>query len=87
MTVATHGRPGKTQTIAYTSTPATAAAFGTATYAVRLIATTACLVSVGDAVSMLRAPLWPEVFVCSPGQIVTVTQLSAAGSICITELE
>lgn len=85
--IATHGRPGKTQTIAFDATPATSAAIGPQTYRVRLVATAAALVSIGDAVGMYLAPNFPEVFLTSPGQSVTVEQFAAAGSICITELE
>jgi hypothetical protein len=85
--IATHGRPGTTQTIAFDATPATSAAIGPQTYRVRLVATAACLVTIGDAVGMYLAPNFPEVFVTSPGQSVTVEQFAAAGSICITELE
>jgi hypothetical protein len=85
--IATHGRPGKTQTIAFTATPATSAAIGGQTYRVRLVATTAALISIGDATGMYLAPNFPEVFVTSPGQTITVVQSSAAGNLCITELE
>lgn len=87
MTIATHGRPGKTQTIAYTSTPATSEPIGPQTYSVRLVATTAALVTIGDAAGMYLAPNFPEVFLTSPGQSLTVVQVSAAGSIYLTELE
>jgi hypothetical protein len=87
MTITSHGRPGKTQTIAYTATPATSAAFGSQTNRIRLIATTAALVSIGDAVNMYLAPNFPEIFLVSPGQSLTVAQFAAPGSICITELE
>jgi hypothetical protein len=85
--IATHGRPGKTQTIAYTATPATSQAIGPQTYRVRLVATTAALVNLGDAASMYLAPNFPEVFIVTPGQSLTVVEVSAAGNLCLTELE
>jgi len=82
-----HGRPGKVQTLSYSATPATSAAFGTQTFGVRLISTTACTVNMGDTIGMLLAPLVPEVFTVSPGQTITVAELSSAGQLCIVELE
>jgi hypothetical protein len=87
MTIATHGRPGTTQTIPFTATPATSATFGPQTYRIRLVSTTAALVSIGDAAGMYLAPNFPEVFLTSPGQTVTAAQVSAGGNLCITELE
>lgn len=87
MTITSHGRPGKTQTLAYTATPATSAAFGPQTNRVRLAATTAALVSIGDAAGMYLPANWPEIFIVTPNQSLTVAQFAAAGSICITELE
>jgi hypothetical protein len=87
MSIVSHGRPGKTQTIAFTATPAPSAPVGPQTNRIRLVATTAALVSIGDAVSMYLAPNFPEVFLVTPGQSLTVAQFAAAGSICITELE
>ena len=87
MTIVSHGRPGKTQTIPYTGTPATSAAFAAHTNRIRLVATTAAVVSIGSAVSMYLAPNFPEVFLVSGGQSLVVAQFAAAGSICISELE
>ena len=85
--IATYGRPGLTQTLAYSASPATSEPIGSQTYRVRLVATTAALVSIGDAVGMYLAPNFPEVFLTSPGQSVTVTQFAAAGQLALTELE
>jgi hypothetical protein len=85
--VSSHGRPGKTQVISYTATPATSAAIGAHTNRVRLVATTAALVTLGDATSMYLAPNFPEVFVTTGGQSLTVAQVSAAGNLYVTELE
>jgi hypothetical protein len=87
MTIVSHGRPGKTQTIPYTGSPATSAAVGTHTNRVRLVATTAAIVSIGNATSMYLAPNFPEVFLVTPGQSLIVAQFAAAGNLCISELE
>jgi hypothetical protein len=89
MTITSHGRPGKTQTIAFNATSAAAAAFGTQTRRVRLAATSGCLVSItnDDEAGMYIAPNFPEVFLVTPGQILNVVQQSAAGTLFITELE
>lgn len=87
MTVISHGRPGKTQVIPYTGTPATSASVGPHTNRVRLVATTAALVSIGDATNLYLAPNFPEVFLVSGGQSLTVAQVSAGGNLYLTELE
>lgn len=87
MTVISHGRPGKTQVIPYTGTPGTSASVGPQTNRVRLVATTAALVSIGDAIGMYLAPNFPEVFLVSGGQSLTVAQVSAGGNLYLTELE
>lgn len=87
MTIADHGRPGKTQVIPYTASPGTSAAFGKVTTRVRVVATTAALAALGDATNLYLAPNWPELFLVSPGQTLAVTQVSAAGNLYLTELE
>jgi hypothetical protein len=87
MTIMIHGRPGKTQTIPFTGSPATSQPVGPQTNRVRLVATTAALVSIGDATNVYLPPNWPEVFLVTGGQSLTVAQFAAPGSICITELE
>jgi len=87
MTIVSHGRPGKTQVIAYTGTPTTSAAVGPQTNRVRLVATTAALVSIGDATNLYLPANWPEVFLVSGGQSLTVAQVSAGGNLYLTELE
>jgi hypothetical protein len=87
MTITSHGRPGKTQTIPYTGTPAASAAVGSQTNRVRLVATTAALVTLGDATNLYLAPNFPEVFLVSGGQSLTVAQVSAGGNLYLTELE
>jgi hypothetical protein len=81
------GRPGKTQVIPYTATPGTSAAVGPHTNRVRLVATTAAVVSIGDATNLYLAPNFPEVFLVSAGQSLTVAQVSAGGNLYLTELE
>jgi len=87
MTIVSHGRPGKTQVIAYSGTPGTSAAVGSMTNRIRLVATTAALVTLGDATNLYLAPNWPEVFLVSGGQSLTVAQVSAGGNLYLTELE
>lgn len=87
MTIVSHGRPGKTQVIPYTGTPATSAAVGAHTNQIRLVATTAALVAIGDATNLYLAPNFPEVYVVSGGQTLSVAQVSAGGNLYLTELE
>ena len=85
MTIVSHGRPGKTQVIPYTGTPATSAAVGAHTNRVRLVATTAALVSIGDAANVYLPPNWPEVFLVTGGQSLTVAQVSAGGNLYLSQ--
>ena len=86
--IATHGRPGKTQTIAFTATPANSAAFGSQTFRIRLVATSACTVTIsGGASAMYLAPNFPEVLLVTPGQSLSVVEVSANGNLFLTELE
>jgi hypothetical protein len=87
MTVISHGRPGKTQVIPYTGSPAPSAPVGAHTNRIRLVATTAALVTLGDAVNMYLPPNLPEIFLVTPGQSLTVAQVSAGGNFYLTELE
>lgn len=87
MTIVSHGRPGKTQTVPYTGTPATSAAVGSQTNRLRVVVTTAALMSIGRATNLYLAPNFPEIFLVTPGQTVTVTQVSAAGNLYLSELE
>jgi hypothetical protein len=85
--IATHGRPGKTQAIAFTATPANSTAFGSQT-CIRLVATSACTVTIsGGASAMYIAPNFPEVLLVTPGQSLSVVQVSANGNLFLTELE
>ena len=87
MTVVSHGRIGKTQSIPFNATPATSAPIAAQTNRVRLVATSAALISIGNAVGMYLSPNWPEVFLVSGGQSISVVQVSAAGNLYLTELE
>jgi hypothetical protein len=90
-TVVSHGRPGKTQAIAIGASSAPAAALGSQTRRVRLVATAACLVTISndDEAGMYLAPNFPEVFLVTPGQIFNVIEVSGgtAGTLYLTELE
>jgi hypothetical protein len=87
--ISTHGRPGKTQAVPFTATSAAAAPLESQTRRVRLVATSGCLVTISndDESGMYLAPNFPEVFFCTPGQIINVVEQSAAGTLFITELE
>jgi hypothetical protein len=85
--ITSHGRPGKTQVIPYTGTPGTSAAVGAHTNQIRLVATTAALVALGNATNLYLPPNWPEVVLVSGGQSLTVAQVSAGGNLYLTELE
>ena len=87
MTVVSHGRIGKTQSIPFNATPATSAPIAAQTNRVRLLATSAALVSVGTAVNVYIPANFPEVFVLTGGQSITVTQFAAAGNLYLSELE
>jgi hypothetical protein len=80
------GRLDKTQSIPFTSAPAASAPVGSQTTKVRLVATTACFISIGAAVSVSLPAGLPEYFTISPSQVVTVIQATAAGTLCLTEI-
>jgi hypothetical protein len=89
MATQNHGRIGKTQAISFNATPANAAAIGPQTFAIRLCATAACLVSIGDASNLYVPPNWPEVLISTPGQILSVVEFSSGniGQLFLSELE
>jgi hypothetical protein len=80
------GRLDVTQNIPLTTAPATSAAIGPQSYKIRLVATVACNVSIGDAASVLLPAMASEYFQCSPGQTVTATAVTGTGSLCMTEI-
>ena len=95
-------RWGATQTIAYTGTSAAASnAFGAQTYAVRLCATSACVVKIGDGAqtavddntgSFLPA-VWVSYVQVNPGQKIAAIRkgtdgltTATSGTLWVTEL-
>jgi len=86
------GRQSATQNVAYTGTAAASTVFSSQTYKVRLLATTDCYFRIGDGTptattsdSYLPA-LAAEYFTCTPGQKVSAVQVTAAGSLNVTEI-
>jgi hypothetical protein len=78
------GRLDTTQNLAITTSPATSAPIAAQTYKIRLAATVACNVSIGNAASVLLPALASEYFQCTPGQTVTAVAISGTGNLCIT---
>ena len=85
-------RPGAAQEVAIGAASATSAAFGAQTYQVRLAATSACRIRIGDGTptalatdSYLPADR-PEYFTCTPGQKIAVVQEAAIGKLSVTEV-
>lgn len=85
-------RYGTVQKVAYT-TAANSSAVGAQTYAVRLVATTACHVKVSKAGTSatatdgyIAANAPPEYVCVSPGDIISVVQDASGGNLWITEL-
>ena len=87
--VSRHGRLGRTQSVPFNATAATSANFGSQTYRIRVVATAAALITLGDAIGAFVPPNWPEVFICTPGQSISVVEAvsGATGNLEITELE
>lgn len=86
-------RPDTTQSVAVSgSSAATPAGVGTQTYAVRLFSTTDCFVKIGSSglsatTSDMPLPASkPEYFRVTPGQYVAAIQLTASGTLYVTEL-
>jgi hypothetical protein len=85
-------RLGAAQDVAIGAASAASAAFGTQTYQVRVVATSACRVRIGEGTptalatdSYLPADR-PEYLTCTPGQKIAVIQESAGGKLSITEV-
>jgi hypothetical protein len=84
-------RLGSPQNIAFSATPGTSAPFGTETYRVRVMVTSAAYVVIANgtvatnADTMLAAN-FPETFICSPGMTVSALEVSASGVLSVTEL-
>lgn len=87
-------RLGVTQTISYDASVAITNAFGAQTYQVRLVATTACCVAIGDGVqtATVANPYLPanvpEYVTVSPGQRVAAIKFTGgtAGVLYVTEI-
>ena len=82
-----------TQVVSYTGTAANSSAVGSQTYAVRLVATTACHVRINATTptavttDTYLAALAPAEYVAvSPGDIISAVQDASNGKLYITEL-
>lgn len=86
------GRLDTHQSVAYTGTAGTiATAVGTQTYKVRVVVTTAAYVKVGNSPTATTSDVYmpadtPEYFTITPGMKVSAIQVSAAGTLHVTEL-
>jgi hypothetical protein len=85
-------RLGAAQDVAIGAASAASAAFGAQTYQVRVAATSACRIRIGDGTpnalatdSYLPADR-PEYFTCTPGQKIAVIQEAAGGKLSVTEV-
>jgi hypothetical protein len=85
-------RLGTHQSAAYTSAAATVTnAFSTGTDAVRVIATTACYLKIGNTPTATSADVYlragvPEDFVVTPGQKASAIRVTTSGTLHVTEL-
>lgn len=85
-------RPGAHQSVAFTGTAGTIAnAVNAQTRAVRIVATEACYIAVGVAPTATAAGVYlpadrPEVFMVSGGEKVSAVQVTAGGTLHVTEL-
>jgi hypothetical protein len=86
-------RPDTTQSVAVSaSSAATSAGIGAQSYAIRLFSTTDCFVKLGPAGTTATTSdmLFPanhvEYFRATPGQYVAAIQLTANGTLYVTEL-
>lgn len=81
----------RNQVVAYTGTPGLSAATGSTINVVRIVLATAGFVAFGSAptagTSDLFLPaLWPEYFIISPGNKISIVQLSSGGNAYIGEM-
>jgi hypothetical protein len=85
-------RLGPHQSVAYTGTAGTITnAFGAGTTAVRVIATSACYLRIDNSPTATTSDVYvaagvPEVFLVTPGQKASAVQVSAGGTLHVTEL-
>ena len=88
----TPSRLGAAQEIAIGAVSAASSVFGASTYRLRVAATSACRIRIGDGTPVASATdaYLPadraEYFVCTPGQKIAVIQEAAAGKLSVTEL-
>jgi len=85
------GRLGPAQNVAYTGTAGATTAIGTQTYKVRVLVTTDAFVTTdGTTPSNTSGAYVPalqvEYFTTTPGQVVKAVQVSAGGTLYITEI-
>ena len=87
-----HGLIGPSQSVAYTGTAGTVAtAFGAQTRRVRVVTTTAAFVSFGSSPTATTSDIYlpadtPEFFHVAPSSKVSAIQLSAGGTVYVTEM-
>jgi hypothetical protein len=80
------------QSVAYTATAGTIAnAFGVGTWAARVVVTSAAFVRIGSSPTATTSDVYlpadrPEVFVVNPGEKVSAVQVTAGGTLHVTEL-
>jgi len=86
------GRLGTHQSAAYTGTAGTITnAFGSGTYKVRVVVTSAAYVKVGSSPTATTADVYVpadavEYFTAYPGEKVSAVQVSAGGTLHVTEI-
>ena len=82
------------QKVSYTAiSAATATAFGSQTYVVRIVASTDCYIRFGPSTvtattddMFIKAAWTPEYFICSPGQYVAAIRDAVSGTLFVTEM-
>lgn len=84
-------RLGASQNIPFSTTAGTSAPVGSETYRVRIMVTSAAYVAIGNDITAtnantMMAANFPETFLITSGQTVSVLQVSASGIASITEL-
>lgn len=84
-------RLGAAQTVAVGATSAASTAFGSGTFAIRVVSTTACRIAIdgnptATATSSYLPANWVAEYTVRPGEKIAVIQDTAAGSLSVTEL-
>lgn len=86
------GRLSTTQNVAYTASAGTISnAVGAQTYKVRVVATTAAFITIGNSPTATTSDTYmpagiPEYFTITPGQKVSAIRASADGTLYVTEI-